>query len=223
MKKLLIISIAFNVCVILFLIGKRYYYAYASAHYVDAWPDQWNYQKTDLYSKLTIDSNDIVFVGNSITEAFPVTEIYGLHYKNRGISRNHTYHVLQRIAGIAKCYPKKIFFEVGINDLNSGISIDSIMINYNAIIAIVKRITPRTEIYIESILPTAYDYAKLNPEIVKLNDRLKSYCDLEGVTFVDIYPRMATNGQLDNSITADGTHLNAKGYSIMQKCISPYL
>jgi hypothetical protein len=71
---------------------------------------------------LHLDSSDVVFVGNSLTEGFPLTEMFhNINIKNRGISGNTISDVLDRITPIAQAHPRKMFIEIGINDLKNQI------------------------------------------------------------------------------------------------------
>lgn len=222
MKKALIISVTLNLLIILFLVGKRYYYSYgpgAGAANESAFLDQWNTTRTSLFNTLPIDSTDIIFIGNSLTERFPVTELFGIHVKNRGIGGNKTSHILNRIDNIILKHPKKIFLEGGINDLNNNISVDSIFANFKEIISKVKRISPTTELYVQSVFPTSKNYSSLNNEIVLLNRKLKDYCDSINAFYVNIYPLLLKDQQLNNDLTDDGLHLNEKGYKIWELAV----
>jgi lysophospholipase L1-like esterase len=91
---------------------------------------------------------DIVFAGNSLTEAFPVAELFGPHVQNHGIGGNQTSHILARIGLIAAAKPLNIFLEVGINDLFNRVSRDTIMQNYVAIVHKIQGLSPDAQLYI---------------------------------------------------------------------------
>lgn len=225
MKKALIISVSFNVIIILFIAGKRYYYSHPPAPSVSQVNtyDIWNETRNSLLSNLPIDSNDIVFVGNSLTEGFPVAEIFGSHVKNRGIGGNRTYHIIQRMNKILNSHTKKIFIEAGINDLRDGVSVDSVFKNYRQIIDFIRDTSPKTFIYVQSVFPTSGEYAKFNIAVAELNKLLTDYCAEIGVKYVDIYSMLLQNGQLNDRFTDDGLHLNGKGYRIWEKAVETYV
>lgn len=227
MKKALFFSIAINciVCVIvIYFIGKRYYYSRgAGAGTEVAYYDQWNSMRRSLYSIMSIDSTDVVFIGNSHTECFPVTEFFGNHVKNRGIGGNQTEHILQRLGDIVNKHPKKIFIEAGVNDITVAGNADKAFANYKQIIATIKQASPTTSIYVQSVFPVCHRYEKDNKSIVALNSRLAELCSYNGVEYVDIYPRMVTAGKLDSSLTYDGLHLNGKGYKVWKEVIEKYV
>lgn len=223
MKRLLIISITLNCFVVLFIIGKRYYYARPKVIAAPKRFDQWGIMRNSLYNMHPVDSNDIVFVGNSLTEAFPVTELFGVNCKNRGIGGNMTSHILARIETIAAEHPKKIFIEAGINDFSFGGSISSTYSNYIKILHIIDSISPRTLVYVQSTIPTCGPYGVYNDSVRSLNRMLSNYCSQSKTVFIDVYSEMLAGSKMDSTLTEDGLHLNGKGYTIWQKTIEPYL
>lgn len=225
MKKALIASLAINLIIGIFIIGKRYYYAHSQQPIEKTgYPfDQWNQMRISLYEICGIDSTDNVFVGNSLTEAFPVTELFGPHCKNRGIGGNKTTHILQRIGAIAKERPKKLFIEAGINDFVFGGNVKSTYNNYVKILHIIDSISPRTLVYVQSTMPACGSYGAYNDSVRALNKMLHYYCSRAGIAFIDVYSEMVAGSKMDSTLTEDGLHLNGKGYTIWQKTIEPYL
>ena len=222
-KWLLIASLAFNV---LFGIwGIRHYCQVRQQIKEQAkfnWADITNNQKMAVFSSLDISRDDIVFVGNSLTENFPLEELLPeFRIKNRGISGNLTSHILGRIADVVKYNPKKIFLEGGINDLIAHGSADSIFARYTAILNIIQK--NRITAYVQSLLPTCMEYSNLNDAVIAFNERLKNYCNRKGFIYIDIYSELVENGKLNETLTVDGLHLNVKGYQIWKTKIFPYL
>lgn len=227
MKKALIISLTLNCLIVIFIGAKRYYYTYGSGKgnspITDSTFELWNRMRTSVYRSLPIDSADIVFAGNSLTEGFPVTEIYGQKVKNRGISGNTTKQLIGRIEMIAKCRPRKIFIEIGVNDLRLGVTPNEVIANYARIVESINKYSPATDIYIQSITPTRGDYGMINDSIAACNKLLIDFCNKSNVTFIDLYSRLVNNSQLDSTLTGDGIHLNAKGYKLWETAIDNYL
>ena len=220
LKYYLIASLVLNLALITISIGKRVHYRYYS---FNSPVYDYNDIRNSILQNLKVDSTDIVFIGNSLTEAFPVTELYGPHYKNRGINGNTTYQILQRMIEIVKVRPRKIFIEGGINDLTANIKIDSIIANYSKMLAAAAALSPETKCYVQSVLPTANEAARLNKKIVQLNERLRSFCRLTGYIYIDIYSKMLNKHQLDAAYTYDGVHLNGNGYRVWHNALAPYL
>ena len=219
-SKITIVSIAFNILIILFFIGKRLYLSYHYYKESFQWTDNWNAMRSDELSTVKIDTADIIFVGTSLTEGFPLSEIYhSLKIKNFGIAGNYSREILARIVPIASAQPSKIFIECGINDIKSGLSNKNILNNYDSIIGIIKQITPTTKIYIQSIFPTNKPVDNLNVQIKDLNELLFNLCRVKKIIFINIYNDLGGVQGLDQSFTLDGIHLNSKGYAVWKKHI----
>lgn len=216
-------SLIVNLFFISFLVGKRYYYAHSAVQEASigrSWGDVWNDDRKDVFESLSISNKDIVFVGNSLTEGFPLTEMFaGRPVKNRGIGWNESRHVVGRIAGIAQFAPRKIFIEMGINDFIAHTSPDTVFNNFKETVRIIRNISPSTVIYIQSVTPNGRGYYNNQPSIVVLNSLLKGYCDQENIRFVDLYSLFYKNGGLDSACTYDGIHFNGKGYAIWKSAI----
>lgn len=215
-----------------FLVGfvaKRYYFSHSSpvvpASASDrAFADMWNQSRQSLLELLPIDSSDIVFVGNSITEGFPLQEMFhSAHIKNRGIGDNQSIHILGRIRGIARARPKKIFLELGLNDIRNGVSADTLLANYQAVLSAIREESERTEIFVQSVFPAALYYKGLEPAIESFNARLAVLSHFPHGHFLNIFPLLCKDGFLDSALTCDGVHLKGKGYMIWRDALLPYV
>ena len=112
------------------------------------------YIKKDVFESMPNTEGEILFVGNSITAGGEWSELFNNpNVKNRGISGDVTEGVLFRLEEITDSKPSKIFLMIGVNDLSLGISIDSILTNYETILTKILDETPSTKIFIQSILP----------------------------------------------------------------------
>jgi lysophospholipase L1-like esterase len=224
-KTLFILSVTLNVAIVLYLVGKRIYYKYYNK------PTAYAYTQEDymtatakIQAELPIDTNDIVFVGNSLTSNFPVYELFGsLKVKNRGIGSNQTTHILERIPRIASYHPKTILIEAGINDFNIKRSVAETFSNYQKIVDTIRATSPRTEIIIQSTLPTCRESLPLMPMVDSLNGILKQYCEKEKMLFLDVAPVLSKNNCLDSTLTWDGIHLNLEGYRKWLALVKPLI
>lgn len=226
LKRLLIISLCLHGITLVAFVGKRIYFSSGPSdkHPQIEWADRYNVMRSDLQGSLAVDTGDIVFVGNSLTEGFPVSEMFpGLPVKNRGISSNRTSHVLGRIRRIAEAKPAKIFIEIGTNDIQAGVLIDSIIKNYQGIIRYIKSTSPNTGIYALSVFPVSMQYGWANDTIRSFNTTLQGLCDYEGINYLDIFSGLENHGLLDSAYTADGIHLNRKGYNVWIERVRPFL
>lgn len=188
-------------------------------------------QRESLFELLPIDSTDIVFLGNSITNGCEWHELLGMpNIKNRGISGDIVGGVDDRLTTITSGHPSKIFLMIGINDVSHGLTADSIA---TSIVELVNRIsaeTPTTEIYVQSILPVDSSfgiYKNLTgrdelPAII--NSKLAPMIEETGATWINLYPAFADgDGRLREAYTNDGLHLMGEGYLAWRDIILPYL
>lgn len=226
MKKLLYSSLIFNFLLIGFFIGKRIYYSNSGLKSIlqaEPWADMWNKGRVSVLNDAQIDTSDIVFIGDSITEGFLVTELFGQHVKNRGISANTTRHLISRIDHIAKSHPKKVIITIGVNDLREGVPADSIIYNIRSVIYSIKKESPATIIILNSVFPTSMEYLTVQDRIAPLNDSIYSYCKQKGYEYVDVYSSLLKDNMLDSNYTFDGIHLNGAGYEVWKKKIASYV
>jgi len=176
--------------------------------------------RMDYFSKHPLTTGQIVFLGNSITEAGQWDKYFPEQQPaNRGINGDNTQGMLARISEITDAKPSKIFIMVGINDISLGRQNKEILRNYRKIIRSIKKQSPQTQIYIQSALPINNDfnvYARLKGKesrIVSLNSKLKKFADSQKITFINLFPLYEDNdGKLQKEITADGLHLLPEAY-----------
>lgn len=234
-KYLLIASIIFNIICIGFFVGKRIYYYRSSLpeNRADIIPQpkgfvvykinikEYNKQMFDYFKALPHDTTDIVFVGTSLTQGFPLTELFkDCRLKNRGIGGNRTNDILNRLSEVTDGKPAKIFLEVGSNDIQPNCITDTIFNNFLQIINRIQKASPKTKLYVQSVLP----FGRNNISYIEsYNERVKAYCSNNGITFINIYPLFLQNGTIKKELTTDGTHLKAAGYLIWKYAIEKYL
>ena len=178
-------------------------------------------QKRTLYESLPNTRGEIIFLRNSITDTAEWSELFSNNrVKNRGISADNSFGVLARLGEVTASKPAKVFLMIGINDLSRSVP-DSLLIrNYRRIVQRILSDSPRTKIYLQSILPTNSSFTKFpkhqgkEAHIRALNDTLQTLACQTGQTFVDLRPYVSdVSGQLDARYTNDGLHLNGAGYA----------
>ena len=92
------------------------------------------HQRATHFRTLPKTKNDILFLGNSITDGAEWRELFADNQvKNRGISSDISAGVVNRIDEIALRKPAKVFLMIGINDLSRNISTDSVFKNITRI------------------------------------------------------------------------------------------
>ncbi len=177
-------------------------------------------QKVTLHRLLPDTRNEIIFLGNSITDIGEWAEIWNnKRVKNRGISGDNTYGVLARLDEVLSSKPQKVFIMIGINDIARDIPDSVIITNYRKIIGRMQSESPRTTIIVQSILPTNSAFTAFarhqgkDQHIRRINNALQALCLEKKVVFVNLYPEFLDAGlALDKQYTNDGLHLNGAGY-----------
>lgn len=176
--------------------------------------------RLEFFTQMPNQKKEIVFLGNSITEAGKWQElIQKKAVINRGISGDVTYGVLARIDEVLASKPVKIFLLIGINDMKRGFPQEVILANFRRIIAAVKTQSPKTKLYIQSILPVhekmlPASYAQINNEkINQLNHQLEILSKEQNLTYINLHPVFKDgNGSLKKELTNDGLHLLQASY-----------
>lgn len=180
--------------------------------------------KIQMQNAFPIKESDIVLLGDSKTEGFPTQEIFNdLNIKNRGIAGNKTVDVLTRLHNIVSGKPKKIFLEIGLNDLSENNDVEKVFSNFSKICSQIKRVSPNTIIYVQSVLPTTFENRGLNSKINSYNKMLNKFCTDNGIQYIDLNSHFLLNKELNPKYTIDGTHLNIKGYFLWRDLLKPYL
>ncbi len=174
---------------------------------------------------------DIIFLGNSITARTHWDELLQLPAaRNRGISGDTTFGLLERLDEITEGNPKKVFILIGINDISRDFPDEIIIENYKEILRRIKEESPATRVYVQTILPVNESfgiyknhYGK-DDHILKINNFLKGLKKEKGLVIIDLHDHfLDTNNRLDAKYTEEGLHLNAKGYQVWAELLKPYL
>ncbi|MFD1707465.1 GDSL-type esterase/lipase family protein [Siminovitchia sediminis] len=230
MKRILYISIAVNILLVLLIV-----LPFLKNDTADAVVQKLNgvqrlqfhsYERTTLFDELPIPTDATVFLGDSLTfrtewsELFPEKTVI-----NRGIGGDTTEGVLERLDDVTQADPKQIFLLIGVNDLKRK-SVASTIHNYERIVQRIQTESPETELFIQSLLPVdnhKYGDVVSNDKIRQLNKELRLLAEDFGVTFIDLYSVFEENGQLPEMYTADGIHLTGKGYILWRETIKEYV
>ncbi len=189
-------------------------------------------QRKSLFDLLPDTRNEIIFLGNSITDGSEWCELLqNPKAKNRGISGDTSEGVLFRLYQVTRLQPAKVFLLIGINDLSKNISPDTVYVNICKIVSRIKSQSPKTKVYVQSILPvnntfkTFSGHTSRTPQVKDLNERLRNICPKLGATYVDLFSELKNpNDDLLNPMyTNDGLHLLGEGYKAWAKVIQPLL
>ena len=177
-------------------------------------------------------SKDIIFLGNSITNGGEWAELLNnKHVKNRGISGDVCMGVYDRLDAILKGKPAKIFLLIGINDVSRGTPTDTIVNRIGKIVKKIKKNSPKTKLYLQSILPVTDHYKMFGNhtrhwQMVKgINEKLVGLAESEKVTYIDLYSHFvdSVTGKMNVQYSNDGLHLLGKGYLKWAEIVKPYV
>ena len=172
--------------------------------------------------KLT--SENIVFLGNSITNMHEWWEAFGnANIVNRGVNGAETPIMLEHLEATLAGRPKKIFFMMGTNDLGTRGMNDPAFVAKSVRTALkrCKNESPETEVYFQSILPCTTNGVKDVKHIPITNDSIKKLCQEYGATYIDLYDDLTDIA--NRKISYDGTHLTMSGYRTWCNKIAQYV
>lgn len=184
-------------------------------------------QRELLFESLPTSENDIIFLGNSITDGGEWVELFqNINCKNRGISGDVCDGVLNRLETITKGQPAMVFLMIGINDLGRGGHPDTIALKTRHIVERIKTESPHTQVFVQSVLPTNDFYGLFSghtsrwQEVAEINELLKVMANEEEVTYIDLYSHFATEeGKMNLQYSNDGLHINGEGYKLWHDVI----
>jgi len=181
--------------------------------------------KKQFFEAMPNDTNEIIFLGNSITEGCDWAELFSnSKIKNRGISGDIIEGVINRINEVVESHPQKIFLLIGTNDLARNKSINQILSDYERLIILIKDKTPKTELYIQSILPTHNQETRKNGDILEINKGLMKLSEKYNSVFINLFESFRNEkNELDLTYSYDGLHLNGNGYLLWKKVIENYV
>jgi lysophospholipase L1-like esterase len=199
--------------------------------YHDSTFNTYYHQRTSLFKSVPQTSDEIIFAGNSITDGGEWAELFNdKKILNRGISGDITAGLIHRLPDMAARKPAKVFLLIGTNDLARGIQPDSVIKNIFIIADYLKRESPSTKIFVQSILPVNKSFGKFaghtaNVEkIKKLNAALQSSANNKSYTYVDLHTAFSNkDGLLKEELTNDGLHLTGEGYLLWKHLLYPYV
>lgn len=236
MKKILIISLTVNLIFLLlfgYIIKRKEGLTYLRIKLglkeeipISSKPS-WYYQnnrywkeKKSMFEVLPESPDEIIFLGNSLIEGCEWSELFNNYsIKNRGISGDNTEGILERLDEITESHPKKIFIEIGFNDLVLKENTFVICQNYELILKRIILTSPKTKIYLHSVLPTSH-IVPGNDSIIVLNNKIQNIANHLKITYIDLFTEfLDKNGELDMQYSYDGIHLNGQGYLLWKKLI----
>ena len=187
--------------------------------------------KVELFKNYPNAQTDIVFLGNSITAGIDWVELLGNpNIKNRGISGDISYGVLERLSEVTEGKPAKVFLLIGINDISRNIPDSLIINNYYRIVKQIKKESPATKIYLQTVFPVNNTFTQFknhynkDGHIAAVNAGLKKLAAEEKATLIDTHKIfLDADGRMKKEYTHDGLHLKAAGYAVWAQVLKQHL
>ena len=179
---------------------------------------------------------NIVFLGDSITEFYPIDEIYGdLPIIKSGIAGYRTDDLLPKLEEMVYRYnPTSVYLLIGTNDLlwDKAEDTKKAISNIKKIVENIKSNRKNTKIYIESIYPVNVDLDttrhmvgyRENETIIEVNKEIEKYCRENNYIYINMYDELTDeDGNLNKRYTDDGLHPNSLGYAKITRVLLPYI
>jgi lysophospholipase L1-like esterase len=184
-------------------------------------------ENADLVAK-GLDPNGVVFMGDSITDAWGRTLSVGKFfpgkpYVNRGISGQTTPQMLIRFRpDVIALKPKVVVILAGTNDIagNTGpMTLEETEGNLMSMAELAK--ASGIQVVLSSVMPTS-DYLhkqtdrRPNEKIIEVNKWMEGYAKQNGFVYLDYYTALLDDQKVfKKELTVDGLHPNDAGYAVM--------
>jgi len=171
------------------------------------------------FELLDMHATDTVFLGDSITEGGQWDELFPeSNVRNRGIIGDTSTGILTRLTQITKHKPAQIFLMIGINDLSRNTPQNDIVANVVDIVERIHHDSPKTKVFVQSILPNA---ERLQQRIETINVEIEKAVSGKA-TWVNLYPLFLDESgvSMRDSLSNDDSHLLGQGYLIWRDAIA---
>lgn len=178
-----------------------------------------------------------VFVGDSITQEFMLTEMFnGYNVCNRGIGGDTTLGILKRMnESIYDVNPSQLFLMIGTNDIElHRATSEEIVNNIKVICEKTLNKIPDIKINLVSLTPVGdienprIDKSavgtRTNELIDEINHQLKDLSETLHVNYIDVNHLLKDDtNHIHIDYTREGLHLSPKGYEKIVEVYEPYL
>ena len=186
-------------------------------------------------NQISVIEPDIIFIGDSIIEYYPLQELLGTskNIVNRGIRGYQTGLLLENLdAHLYGDAVDQIVLLIGTNDIGKDIPMSQALTNLESVIQSISRDYPLSQIKLVSILPVNESTDFKQTVYIRTNEKIKAwnqaYQDLASaymqIEFVPVFENLLDHeGQLKSDFTTDGLHLSVSGYQALSSTLKKYI
>lgn len=186
-------------------------------------------------NQVSVIEPDIIFIGDSIVEYYPLQELFGTAKTivNRGIRGYQTGLLLDNLdAHLYGDAVDQIVLLIGTNDIGKDIPMNEALDNLERVIQSLNRDYPLSQIKLVSILPVNEGEEYKQTVYIRTNEKIREWNQAYEalvsaymqVDFVPIYDSLTdSEGQLKKDYTTDGLHLSVAGYQALSDALKTYL
>ena len=186
-------------------------------------------------NQISVLEPDIIFIGDSIVEYYPLQELFGTAKTivNRGLRGYQTKLLLENLdVHLYGDAVDQIVLLIGTNDIGKDVPMNETLDNLERVIQSIARDYPLSQIKLLSILPVNEGekykqtvYIRTNEKIREWNQAYEALASAYvQADFVSIYDSLTdSEGQLQSAYTTDGLHLSVAGYQALSETLKGYL
>ena len=186
-------------------------------------------------NQISVIEPDIIFIGDSIIEYYPLQELLGTSKTivNRGIRGYQTGLLQENLdAHLYGDAVDQIVLLIGTNDIGKDVPINEALNNLESVIQTISRDYPLSQIKLVSILPVNEGENFKQTVYIRTNEKInawnQAYQDLASaymqVEFVPVFENLLDHeGQLKSDFTTDGLHLSVSGYQALSSTLKKYI
>jgi lysophospholipase L1-like esterase len=175
-------------------------------------------------------SNAILLIGSSSFTYWKDVASYfpGHVFINRAFGGSSLTHQIDYVGKVVYPYqPKQILIYCGENDIAASHSVtaDTVFYRFVRLYKLIRIKYPKVRISFVSIKPSPVR-AEFLPTVIKANELIADFCIKKRKTdYIDVFSTMlnAEGKPMEELFVDDRLHMNAKGYLIWSKVITPYL
>ena len=186
-------------------------------------------------NQISVIEPDIIFIGDSIVEYYPLQELLGTAKTivNRGIRGYQTGLLLDNLdAHLYGDAVDQIVLLIGTNDIGKEVPMSRALTNLESVIQTISRDYPLSQIKLVSILPVHQGEEYKQTVYIRTNEKIKewnqAYQELASaymqVEYVSVFENLLDQeGQLKSDYTTDGLHLSVAGYQALSEALKGVL